>query len=228
LVDGRGPFDRGCVYFVLLLYVNSDIFTIELISAFEIVTLLFHTEKMLLRQVARHDEKAFKALFEAYQTRLYHYIIAIVKSKETAEEMVIDVFLKIWQQREMLEGVERFDALLFRIAFNRSIDFLRRAARDPKIKDVLWQDIQVSGGAAPDEPVLVKECEVKLREAIGLLSPRRQLIFRMSREKNFSHSDIAEKLQLSKYTVSNHISESLRFIRAYLAHFLTLLFIWFC
>jgi RNA polymerase sigma-70 factor (family 1) len=191
------------------------------------VTLLHHNEKLLLRQVARHDEKAFKALFEAYQSRLYHYIIGIVKSKETAEEMVIDVFLKIWQQREMLAGVERFDAFLFRIAFNQSVDFLRRAARDPKIKDVLWQDIELAGGLSSDEPVLVKEYEVKLKEAIGLLSPQRQLIFRMSREKNFSHSAIAQKLQLSKYTVSNHISESLRFIRAYLANFLTILLLFF-
>lgn len=191
------------------------------------MTLLHHNEKMLLRQVGRHDEKAFKALFEAYQPRLYHYIIGIVKSKETAEEMVIDVFLKIWQQREMLAGVERFDAFLFRIAFNQSVDYLRRAARDPKIKDILWQEIELAGGPSSDEPVLVKEYEVKLKEAIGLLSPKRQLIFRMSREKNFSHSDIAEKLQLSKYTVSNHISESLRFIRAYLANFLTILLLFF-
>jgi RNA polymerase sigma-70 factor (family 1) len=191
------------------------------------LTLLPHNEKMLLRQVVRHDEKAFKALFEAYQSRLYHYIIGIVKSKETAEEMVIDVFLKIWQQREMLAEVERFDAFLFRIAFNQSVDFLRRAARDPKIKDILWQDIELAGGLSSDEPVLVKEYEVKLKEAIGLLSPQRQLIFRMSREKNFSHSAIAQKLQLSKYTVSNHITESLRFIRAYLANFLTILLLFF-
>ncbi len=182
---------------------------------------------MLLRQVTRHDEKAFKALFEAYQSRLYHYIIGIVKSKETTEEMVIDVFLKIWQQREMLAGVERFDAFLFRVAFNHSVDFLRRAARDPKIKDIIWQDIELAGGLPSDATVLGKECEVKLKEAIGLLSPRRQLIFRLSREKNFSHSAIAQKLQLSKYTVSNHISESLRFIRAYLANFLTILLVFF-
>ena len=86
-------------------------------------------EKVLLRQVARHDEKAFKALFETYQARLYHYIIHIIKSREAAEEMVIDVFLKIWQQRESLHEIESFDAYLFRIAFNKSVDFLRRACQ---------------------------------------------------------------------------------------------------
>ena len=179
-------------------------------------------EKVLLRQVARHDEKAFKALFETYQARLYHYIIHIIKSREPAEEMVIDVFLKIWQQRESLHEIESFDAYLFRIAFNKSVDFLRRAARNPEIRDLIWQEIQLAGDLPSDAPVLIKEYEGKLNEAIGLLPPQQQLVFRLSREKNFSHSDIAQKLQLSKNTVSNHISTSLRFIRAYLAHFMSL------
>jgi RNA polymerase sigma-70 factor (family 1) len=184
-----------------------------------------HSEKILLRQVARHDEKAFKALFEAYQGRLYHYIIHIIKSREPAEEMVIDVFLKIWQQRESLHEIGSFDAYLFRIAFNKSIDFLRRAARNPEIRDLIWQEIQLAGDLPSDAPVLIKEYEGKLNEAIELLPPQQQLVFRLSREENFSHSDIAKQLQLSKNTVSNHISTSLRFIRAYMAHFLSLLII---
>ena len=111
-----------------------------------------HNEKVLLRQVSRHDEIAFKALFEAYQARLYHYIIHIIKSREAAEEMVIDVFLKIWQQRENLHEIESFDAYLFRMAFNKSIDFLRRAARTPEIRDLIWQEIRhwmdIAGNAA--------------------------------------------------------------------------------
>jgi RNA polymerase sigma-70 factor (ECF subfamily) len=187
-----------------------------------------HNEKVLLRQVSRHDEKAFKALFEAYQARLYHYIIHIIKSREAAEEMVIDVFLKIWQQRENLHEIESFDAYLFRIAFNKSIDFLRQAARNPEIRDLIWQEIQLAGDLPSDAPVLIKEYEGKVNEAIGLLPPQQQLVFRLSREKNFSHSDIAKKLQLSKNTVNNHISTSLRFIRAYLAHFMSLLFFFIC
>jgi RNA polymerase sigma-70 factor (family 1) len=187
-----------------------------------------HNEKVLLRQVSRHDEKAFKALFEAYQARLYHYIIHIIKSREAAEEMVIDVFLKIWQQRENLHEIESFDAYLFRIAFNKSIDFLRRAARNPEIRDLIWQEIQLAGDLPSDAPVLIKEYEGKVNEAIGLLPPQQQLVFRLSREKNFSHSDIAKQLQLSKNTVNNHISTSLRFIRAYLAHFMSLLFFFIC
>ena len=108
------------------------------------------------------------------------------------------------------------------------MDFLRRGARDPWLKEVIWQDMQLAGDTPSDAPVLVKEFEDRLNEAIDQLSPQRQLIFRLSREKNYSHSDIAEKLQLSKFTVSNHITESLRFIRAYLANLLPVIFILFC
>ena len=93
------------------------------------MTLLPHNEKLLLRQVARHDEKAFKALFEAYRSRLYHYIIGIVKSRETAEEMVIDVFLKIWQQRTKLPELQSFRAFLFIVARNHTLNTLETAGR---------------------------------------------------------------------------------------------------
>lgn len=194
--------------------------------------MLLHNEKVLLGQVARSDENAFKSLFEAYKVPVFRHIVCIIKNREAAEEMVIDVFLKIWGQREMLQSIENFDAFLFRVAFNKSVDFLRRAANDPRLKNIIWQDIQLAGDLPSDSPVLMKEFESRINEAIDQLSPQRRLVFRLSRESNFSHSDIAQKLQLSKFTVSNHISESLRFIRAYLANFLPLLvlllFYWLC
>jgi len=128
--------------------------------------------------------------------------------------MVIDVFLKIWQQREMLQPIEDFDAFLFKMAFNKSVDFLRRVANDPRLKEVIWQDIQLAGDLHSDAPVLLKEFESRINHAIDQLSPQRRLVFRLSRENNYSHSDIVRKLRLSKFTVSNHITESLRFIRA--------------
>lgn len=192
------------------------------------MAILHYDEKILFRQIARHDERAFKALFEAYQPRLFHYILCIIKNREAAEEMVIDVFLKIWQQRETLETIENFGAFLFTIAFNKSMDFLRRVGRDPRMKDVIWQDIKVAGELSSDASILVKEYEGQLKAAVDQLSPQRRLIFRLSREDNYSHSDIAQKLQLSKFTVSNHITESLRFIRAYLANFLPVLFLVLC
>lgn len=175
-----------------------------------------YDEQLLLQQIAERDENAFKLLFDLYRDRLLHYIYGIIKSKEVAEEIVMDVFLKIWLGKELVNQIENFDAFLFRVAYNKSIDFLRSAARDPKLRDLVWNEMQVAGGMNADQQVITREYEKKLREAIGQLSPQRRLVYQMSREKGFSHLDIARQLQLSKHTVSNHIVESQRFIRSYL------------
>jgi RNA polymerase sigma-70 factor (family 1) len=175
-----------------------------------------YNEHLLLKQIAERDENAFKFLFDLYKDRLFLYINGIIKSKEVAEEIVMDVFLKIWLGKEIVNQIENFDAFLFRVAYNKSIDFLRSAARDPKLRDLVWNEIQVAGGMNADQQVITREYEKKLREAIGQLSPQRRLVYQMSREKGFSHLDIARQLQLSKHTVSNHIVESQRFIRSYL------------
>ena len=181
-----------------------------------------HTDHQLLQQIAKRDEGAFKTLFDAYRDRLYHYIHGIVKSKEVAEEIVMDVFLKLWLGKELVNQIENFDAFLFRVAYNKSIDFLRSAARDPGFRDLLWDEMQLAGGMYADQVLITREYESKLREAIGLLSPQRRLVYELSRDKGLSHLDIARKLQLSKHTVSNHIVEAQKFIRSYLVRHMDL------
>lgn len=175
-----------------------------------------HNARELLRQIADRNERAFRALFDQYKDRLFHYIYGIVKSKEVTEELVMDVFLKIWLGKEVVNQIENFDAFLFRVAYNKSIDFLRTAARDHRFRDLLWKEGQFANGTAADQQVITREYERVLREALSKLSPQRRLVYQLSREKGHSHLDIARQLQLSKHTISNHIVESQRFIRSYL------------
>ena len=185
-------------------------------------------DRLLLQQIAKRNESAFKTLFDKYRDRLFHYIYGIVKSKEVAEELVMDVFLKIWLGKEIVNQIENFDAFLFRVAYNKSIDFLRSVARDPRFSDLVWKETQLAGGIQPDQQLITREYEQKLREAIFQLSPQRRLVYQMSREKGYSHVDIAKKLELSKHTVSNHIVESQRFIRAYLVQHMDLALLLLC
>jgi len=175
-----------------------------------------HNEKVLLQQVAEHNEKAFKTLFDAYRDKIYNYIAGIIKSKEVAEELVTDVFLKIWLGKDIITRIDNFDAFLFRVAYNKSIDFLRSASRDPIFRDLLWENIQLAADAQADAQMIEREYEHKLREAITLLPPKRRQVYQLSREKGLSHIDIAKTLRLSRHTVSNHIVEAQRFIRSYL------------
>lgn len=177
----------------------------------------FHIEKDLLSEVSKGSEKAFKALFTAYYDQLNNYIFSITKSKQIAEELAMDVFLKIWLGRDIIPQIEKFDAFLFRVAHNKSIDFLRSVARDPKFQDLLWDQIQMANNTQADSSVILHEYEAKLREAVSLLSPQRKKVYQLSREQDMTHDQIAAQLKLSKNTVNNHIVEAQRFIRSYLS-----------
>lgn len=161
------------------------------------------------------SEAAFKTLFEKYRNKLYHYLFHITKSREVAEEIVMDVFLKLWLGREMVIEIDHFDAFLFRVAQNKAIDFLRSANRDLTLRQHLWEEMQAAADRA-DSRVICTEIETTIRQAVQHLSPQRQLVYQLSREDNLTHDQIASRLNLSKNTIKNHIVESVRFIRGYL------------
>ena len=174
-------------------------------------------ERALLEKIAAGSETAFKVIFTEYYNQLFSYIFGFIKSRQIAEELVMDVFLKIWLGRDLILQIEKFDAFLFRVAHNKSIDFLRSAARDPKLQDLLWDQVQLANNVASDSAVIVREYELRLRDAVSLLSPQRKKVYQLSREQDMTHDQIATRLHLSKHTVNNHIVEAQRFIRAYLS-----------
>lgn len=158
-----------------------------------------------------------KQLFEAFYERLFLYISNLIKSETVAEELVMDVFMKIWTGRESLGDINRPDAYLFRIARNKAIDFLRSAADDHRLGDLLWEQVQVASSYQADQPLLAREFEEKLREAIVRLPPQRRKIYHLSREEMLSHDQIADRLHISRSSVNNQLVQAQRSVRSYLA-----------
>ncbi|WP_181182474.1 RNA polymerase sigma-70 factor [Sphingobacterium lumbrici] len=181
-----------------------------------------YNEPELLQQIAEGNEHAFQTLFKGHRGRLYHYILGIVKSKEIAEELVLDVFLKIWLGRDIIVQIENVEAFLFRIACNKSIDFIRKASKSPQIIDILESVNQIADDRNPERQLIQREYENILREAIDLLPPKRREIYRMSREEGLSHVEIAEKLAIAKSTVANQIVDAQGFIKSFLLNNLDL------
>jgi RNA polymerase sigma-70 factor (ECF subfamily) len=177
-------------------------------------------DKRLLQLIAIGNEQAFETLFEKYRGKLYTYLKGITKSPEASEEIVMDVFLKIWIGRQTVNEIQHFDSFLFRIAHNKAIDFLRALHRDQTLFTLVWEEIQVLGSQTADAGLKEKESHAILQSAIDRLSPKRRLVYELSRENALSHDQIAAYLNLSKSTVNNHLVESLRFIRNYLNGYL--------
>ncbi|PSL50282.1 RNA polymerase sigma-70 factor (ECF subfamily) [Chitinophaga niastensis] len=174
-------------------------------------------QQVNLQDIAAGNEKAFKALFDQYRGRLFYYISRFIKSEQVAEELVLDVFMKIWTGRELITQINNFDAFLFRIAHNKSIDFLRSAAKDQRLQELLWEGIEVAAADETDALLITHEYEEKVRMAISLLSPQCKKVYSLSREQELTHDQIAQQLHISRATVNNHIVLAQRFIRNYLA-----------
>ena len=173
-------------------------------------------EKKLLRQIAEGDEVAFNTLFQQYRNQLFTYLCKVTKSKETSEEIVLDVFLKIWMGRDIVNEIENFEAFLFRVARNKALDFLRSLQKDPEIQREVWNVLELSSDQATDDHLIGNDTAQNIETAIGKLSPQRQKVFNLSREEGLSYEEIAKRLQLSRNTVRNHISASLEFIREFI------------
>ena len=189
-----------------------------LLSRNEVLTaLIIDNEKLVLQEIAEGNEVSFRILFDAYKERLFCFISGFIKSEQHAEEIVMDIFIKLWKGRALLPGVQHVDSFLFRIARNKAIDFLRDAANDSKLRLQLWEEIEMSSSLHADNQLLVKEFEKNLTELIGMLPPRRKQVYQMSCVDNITHDEIAEQLKISKATVNNHIVKAKSFIRTYLS-----------
>lgn len=175
------------------------------------------SDKELLAQVALGNEEAFECLFARYHSRLFQYTSMFIKSPQIAEEVVMDVFLKIWLARDMIGEIEHFNSFLFRMAHNKAIDFLRMVAKMPDFKELLWDTMQIPASDDADALVLRAEFEGKVRQAMSCMSEQRRKVFEMSRDQDLSHEQIAGRLGVSKNTVNSHIVEAKRFIREYLS-----------
>src|SRR5690242_7953989 len=101
-----------------------------------------YDEKLLFQQIAEGDETAFRSIFDLYKIRLYHFIFKMTKSATTAEELVQEVFMKLWVSRNSLSAVESPSAYIFVIARNRTVDHLRKVANEINLQKQMWANIR--------------------------------------------------------------------------------------
>ncbi|GGM89353.1 RNA polymerase sigma-70 factor [Dyadobacter beijingensis] len=172
-----------------------------------------YNEPELLDQVAQGDSQAFSRLFHAYHQELADYVLRITKSLPMTEEIVQDVFIKIWTRREQLGGVNNFRAYLFISSRNHTFNIMREEARKALLYQQWAADIPFSEDPehAPDR----ERYYLIIEDAVSLLAPQQQKVWRMSREEGLKHEEIAQRMQLSRETVKRHVSLALAAISKY-------------
>ncbi|KAA6301470.1 MAG: ECF RNA polymerase sigma factor RpoE [Candidatus Ordinivivax streblomastigis] len=170
----------------------------------------------LLSLVKKGDQQAFALLFYAYKDKLLGFLLRITGSGNEAEDIVQEVFLKIWQDREKATQIKNLNAYIFKIAQNRMIDNLRKFSREKLSLSDIPMDVE-EVNAQPDDILVEKERNLMFQEAVNQLSGQQKKIYLSHREQGVSLKDIAKENNLALSTVQNHINRALNNIREHLS-----------
>ena len=173
---------------------------------------LLYNEKDLLLQVSEGNEHAFRQLFNTYRSKLYTYIFKITESKETAEDTVHDVFLKLWTNKEKLTEIQNLNAYLYKMAHNHAYNGFRRMAKET----LVMAELERQHGyelSDPDDQLVRKEVRKFIYEAVNKLTPQQKEVFKMSRELGMKQEEIAQRLNISIHTVKKHLTDALNYLR---------------
>ena len=174
-----------------------------------------HDERELLSLLKQGNEQAFEKIYKSYSSHLFGNVFKMVKSETTTQEILQDVFIKIWSNRASIDLDKSFRSYLFRIAENKVYDFFRKASRDKKIQAQLF-------ATATEEyehietMIHKKENDLLLKRAIDSLSPQRQQIFRLIKLDNKSYEEVSRQLGISVSTISDHIVKANKAIREFI------------
>lgn len=186
-----------------------------------------HNERELLLAMAKGDEKAFRQLFHHYWRHIYSVAFAFTKSIVLSEEIVQDVFLKVWLKRELLTPVKNFKGYLFTVARNHIYNELRKKSCEQAFAEHL-EECFIEISSLPEQQLLLKETQSLVDEAVAHLPVQQRTVYELSRKEGLDHSQIADKLGISKLTVKSHMNKALHVIRrAYQSSTGELLFILF-
>jgi RNA polymerase sigma factor (sigma-70 family) len=163
-------------------------------------------ERILLQKVSQGNWHAYTHLFNYYMPKLSAYIFPFTgDSIHDTEEVIQEVFLKIWEKKEMLLSIRSFDSYLFRMAKNKLIDLIdqRRAIRKRNEQYTSLKKNAIQSG--PDEDLQYRQYTATARDAIESLSPKLKAVFVMSTEEELSLGDISEKLAIPRETVKKRL-----------------------
>jgi RNA polymerase sigma factor (sigma-70 family) len=178
-----------------------------------------YNEQEILRKVADGDEHAFSELFYHWLPFLSTHIFRITESRELTEEIVQDVFLKIWMSRETLTDINNFKGYLIIVSRNHALNFLRKRSREEMQFTVWKQELNNT-----DDENNWQSHLTLIDEAIDQLSQRQKEIYLLHRHERLTYEEIGNRLSIGRETVKSHLKLAVSAISGYVRSHLSLFF----
>ncbi|MES1249558.1 MAG: RNA polymerase sigma-70 factor [Chitinophaga rupis] len=173
--------------------------------------------KELQQRIALYEDmKAYRLLYDLLFKGLHSFSYAFVKSSEAAEEIVSDVFIKLWQIRNELTTIQNLKVYLFIIAKHFSLNYITKHHKNPIISlEEMEVETMIEIGD-PEEICISADTLDKIREAVNQLPPQCRIIFQLVKEEGLKYKEVAAILHISILTVRNQVAIATKKIAAHL------------
>ncbi len=168
-------------------------------------------EHNLLTKLKAGDETVFKTIYNKYCPQVYNFTRLYITSLAETEEVVQEVFVKLWEDRQLLDTDKNLKGYLFIITRNLIFNKFRRSFNENNYKMSLIKKLNEVYEIEDD--IEVNDLKQYIDTLIEELPPRQKEVYKLSREEYLKHFEIAQLLSISEKTVERHITEALRFLK---------------
>lgn len=172
-------------------------------------------ERKLLKQLKTGNKNAINELYGQYSSRLYRFAIGYLKSEEDARDVIQEVFIRLWSNREKLKEETNLEAFLFAVAKNTVISVFRKKISEKEYLEQLRFRV-VKNSSDTEKQVDYALLNEKVQQLIHSLPEQRRRIYLLSKEKDYSNKSIAEELHISLKTVEDHLTKARKYLKEHL------------
>ena len=166
----------------------------------------------IITELAKDNDGPLEELFNYYYPRLYNFSRSFLKIEDGIDDILQEVFVKIWQNRESIKNTATFNSYIFTITRNLLLNELRSRLNKQNTKEEISK-LSVAPEYSLMEQIEYTDLKEKVDHVVNELPQRQKEIFVLSRTEGLSHKEIAEKLKISTKTVEYHISLAVRFLK---------------
>ena len=181
-----------------------------------------HYVYKLLVRIARHsDEEAAREFFEIFHPKLVRFAVIYTSSLHDANDLVADVFVKLFRNKRKLEDIKDIQYYLYKAVKNQCITYFKKKKSDLSVNDIEWEETGYTYEIQnPESEFLTKELASEIEEIVNGFPPKRKIIYKMVVIDGLKYKEAAEILDLSIKTIENHLSLAVKELRQKIRNYL--------
>ncbi|MEN7546941.1 RNA polymerase sigma-70 factor [Rapidithrix thailandica] len=169
-------------------------------------------EIQLANDLKKGNQEALGCLFELLHKEVFTFVLPYTRNATVAEEIVQEVFIKLWDKRHQLKPEHSLKNFLFKMARNHTLDHLRKTKFEVEYKNEL-KHTKATAHSQTENELIYRDLQAFAEKAISQLPPKRKQIFELSRKQHMSYTEISEYLGISKNVVENQMVKALKTLR---------------